>query len=349
MSRTRNPRLRWAVPTVVAFTVAGAVLATGASADPTPVGLAPRTAAVLLTDLAAPTTDALSGTLTETANLGLPELPGSAGSTLGPLTLTAGTNTLRVWADGPTKSRVALQGRLAEYDVVRSGHDVWTWSNKTSEAAHLVLPERTSTHRIPLGVPGTPAEVAAAALAAVDPSTDVSVDSPVTLAGRAARQLVLTPKGSGSLVGSVRIAVDAATNVPLRVQVFAAGNATRPALEVGFSDVSYGSPDPSVFNFAPPAGATVRQLTPPARPAASTPSSKGARPTVMGTGWTSVVELAGVDVAALTQGQPKRLDQLTTRVAKGRVLSTALFSVLLTDDGRVLLGAVPAAALEAAA
>lgn len=347
MSRTRNPRLRWAVPTVVAFTVAGAVLATSASADPTPGGLAPRTAAELLTDLAAPTTDALSGTLTETANLGLPELPGSAGSTLGPLTLTAGTNTLRVWADGPTRSRVALQGRLAEYDVVRSGHDVWTWSNKTSEASHLVLPERTGAHQVPLGVPGTPAEVAAAALAAVDPSTVVSVDSPVTVAGRATRQLVLTPKGSGSLVGSVRIAVDAATNVPLRVQVFAAGNATRPALEVGFSDISYGSPDPSVFTFTPPAGATVRQLTPPARPAAG--KSKGARPAVVGTGWTSVVQLAGVDVSALTQGQPKRLDQLTTRVAAGRVLSTALVSVLFTDDGRVLVGAVPAAALEAAA
>jgi outer membrane lipoprotein-sorting protein len=346
---TQSRRLRWAVPAVVAVTVAGAVLATSAAADPTPAGLAPRTATELLADLAAPTTEALSGTVTETANLGLPELPGSAASSLGPLTLLSGTHTLRVWADGPTRSRVALQGQLAEYDVVRSGRDVWTWSNEKSEAAHLVLPERTTAPPLPVDVLGTPAQAAAAALAAVDPSTGVSVEDAVTVAGRAARQLVLTPKGSGSLVGSVRIAVDASTNVPLRVQVFAAADTTTPALEVGFSAISYSTPDAAVFTFTPPAGASVTEL---AAPAATTPGDPGRtaqRPTVTGTGWTSVVELSGVDLTALTQGRPQLLDQLTTRVAQGRVLSTALVSVLLSDDGRVLVGAVPPATLEAAA
>jgi hypothetical protein len=41
--------------------------------------------------------------------------------------------------------------------------------------------------------------------------------------------------------------------------------------------------------------------------------------------------------------------QATTAVSGGRVLSTSLVSVLLTDDGRVFAGAVPASALQSAA
>ncbi len=42
------------------------------------------------------------------------------------------------------------------------------------------------------------------------------------------------------------------------------------------------------------------------------------------------------------------LDSLTTPVEGGRALQTALVSVLLTDDGRVLAGAVPVDVLVAA-
>jgi len=43
------------------------------------------------------------------------------------------------------------------------------------------------------------------------------------------------------------------------------------------------------------------------------------------------------------------LGELTTAVTGGRVISTALVSVLLTDDGRVFAGAVPSERLQAAA
>ncbi|MGN8245917.1 LolA family protein [Cellulomonas soli] len=42
-------------------------------------------------------------------------------------------------------------------------------------------------------------------------------------------------------------------------------------------------------------------------------------------------------------------DQLTTAVPEGRLLSSTLLSILVTDDGRVLVGSVPADALRAAA
>ena len=63
-----------------------------------------------------------------------------------------------------------------------------------------------------------------------------------------------------------------------------------------------------------------------------------------GTGWGSIVELPAGDAESLAQ-----LNAVTTAVDGGRVLSSALFTVLFTDDGRVLAGAVPVDALTAAA
>ena len=82
----------------------------------------------------------------------------------------------------------------------------------------------------------------------------------VTVAGRPAYQLVLTPKDAGTLVGSVTIAIDAAERVPTRVTVTSTVTG-QPALTVGFTDVSFTAPDPSVFAFTPPAGATVKEKT----------------------------------------------------------------------------------------
>ena len=59
-------------------------------------------------------------------------------------------------------------------------------------------------------------------LKAVGPSTVVSVQSNVYVAGRAAYQLALAPRSSKSLVGSVLIAIDASRRIPLRVEVFGA-------------------------------------------------------------------------------------------------------------------------------
>ncbi len=348
-----SSRLRWAVPAVV-VTLAATGALVGASASAAPTDLAPRTAQQLLTDLASAAPQPLSGTVTETADLGLPALPASASGTLGPLTLATGTNTLRVATDGADASRVALVGRLAEYDVVRNGAEVWTYSSEKNEATHITLPDRPTTATAPLGVPTTPAEAATQVLAAIDPTTEVGVADAVVVADRPARQLVLTPRSAGTLVGSVRIAVDAATSVPLRVQVFARGAAT-PALEVGFTDVSLTAPDAAQLTFTPPAGATVTERRAPAgtdRPTGSAPTDP-ATPTVLGTGWGAITVLTGVDPAALngTAGgaSTQLLDSLTTRVPQGRLLSTALVSVLLTDDGRVLEGSVPPAALQAAA
>jgi len=177
------------------------------------------------------------------------------------------------------------------------------------------------------------------------------------------------PKGSGSTVHRVLVAVDAATKVPLRVQVFTA--AAAPALEASFTSVSFTAPAASEFTFTPPAGTTVRDETAhrPAgaersAPAAGAQDHRGAaRPTVHGSGWSSIVELpAGTNplTEAAASGPAKGgddqvsstelLNRLTTTLPNGdRLLRTALVNVLQTKDGRVFAGAVDASLLESTA
>ncbi len=96
-------------------------------------------------------------------------------------------------------------------------------------------------------------------LAAVGPTTTVSVDSNVTVAGQPAYELVLAPKDSRSLVGQVQIAVDGRNGVPLRLQVYARG-ASSPAFQVGYTAIQFVTPAPADLSFTPPPGAKVTKV-----------------------------------------------------------------------------------------
>ena len=110
-------------------------------------------------------------------------------------------------------------------------------------------------------MPLTPQQAAQQALKAVGPSTRVSVERTVTVAGQPAYQLVLSPRSSGSLIGRVTIAIDATKNVPLRVQVFARGAAS-PAFQVGYTSISFVKPAAANFSFTAPRGAKVKVISP---------------------------------------------------------------------------------------
>jgi hypothetical protein len=113
-----------------------------------------------------------------------------------------------------------------------------------------------------VGAP-TPELSARQILAAIGPSTVVSVQRNVMVAGQPAYQLSLVPKTARSLVGRVTIAVAATGYFPLRVQVFARGAAS-PAFSVGYTSLTLGRPAASNFAFTPPAGATVKTVRVPA-------------------------------------------------------------------------------------
>ena len=182
-----------------------------------------------------------------------------------------------------------------------------------------------------------------------------------SVAGRDAYELVLAPKDTASLIGQVRLAIDAKEHIPLRVDVYAKG-ANDPAVRVAFQQISFAVPDAEQFTLQPAAGhegdhrvAVVdrgeagRQGARPARPpVGKAPVGKRpaaeAEPTVVGKGWTSILvakmpKSEGAEQSAVA-GVLDSLPKVSGTWGSGKLLSGALFSALLTDDGRVLVGAV---------
>jgi len=164
------------------------------------------------------------------------------------------------------------------------------------------------------------------------------------LAGRDAYELVLTPVPTErTLLREVRVAVDAEKRMPLRLTVLATGS-TEPALQVGFTELTFGPQDPALFTFTPPPGATVTDA--PARDA------QQARPeaTTVGDGWDTVkimrrpADTIPGTTATPAPGAPD-LSAIGTPVSgtwgSGRLITTAVGSAILTDDGRIAAGAVP--------
>jgi outer membrane lipoprotein-sorting protein len=363
-------RVRWAVPTG-AVIVAGGVLAGSmisvASAAPS---LPAKTPAQLLTALAAkPQTPPMTGTVVETSSLGLPSLPGTSNPT-SIASLLTGSHTIKVWYADPQHFRVAVPQSMSESDIIRNGSNAWLWESTQNTVTHLAIPAHSDRKSAAAASepPMTPQQAAQEILAKVGPTTTVRVDSNVTVAGEAAYQLVLAPKSTSSLIGQVRIAVDAKRDVPLRVQVFAKG-AKAPAAQIGFTSISFVKPAAANFTFTAPAGATVKtQQLGDGAPATQHKPRTGDASTI-GQGWLSVADLPSSVLTEATgsSGHPSSgsglsgdTDQVIgalvksgTRVSgswgSGRLIKTSLVSLLITDNGRVLVGAVTPQVLYAAA
>lgn len=371
----RSPR--WLAPiAVVAIILGGSAAAPALAGADRPV-LADRTVQQVLSDVLSVRPTPLSGTLDERVSLGLPALPGAGSGDLSLTSLLTGSHEARIWYADPTHVRVAVQQQLRETDVLVSGRDVWTYDSQGQRVGHAQLPARTgdaaAAHSPGDAVTGmTPQQLARRLLTGADPTTEVRLGSPVTVAGRPAYQLLAVPRATDTLVGTVAVAVDARTGLPLRVTVTARG-ATKPAVFLGFTKIHYGSPAGSELRFAPPPGAVVHPISP-GTPGLAAPDFGGSTggipdqptrpvgrpdaPVVHGTGWSTVVELSGVTAAmSMTEGQPAhqlhRLLRSATAVTgsfgSGRVFQTALVSVLLTDDGRLFVGMVTPETLERAA
>jgi outer membrane lipoprotein-sorting protein len=348
-------RAAWLVPVAVvaAVGIGAAIESSGASAAPR---LAPRTPAQLLTAIAKTTTTALSGKITEATSLGFPELPGAANTaTLSWQSFLTGSHSVRVWVDGAAKQRLAVIGELSEADVVHNGRDVWTYTSDSNSVSHRVLPAHARKRDVvdPTHAELTPAAATARVLKAISPTTSVTLGPTQMVADHAAYTLVISPRDARSTIRKITIAVDSTHFVPLQVEVF--GASSTPAIKVGFTDISFATPAASTFNFHAPAGATVTK-----NPFTGGPSSHDGeqavpapmhrptaslRPRVIGSGWTSVIEVHGADQLAAMSGP---VSQLTTQVGTSgtRLLHTALVNAVLLPDGRAFVAAMRPAALE---
>ncbi|MGW1097633.1 LolA family protein [Streptomyces sp. NPDC002455] len=385
----RRKAARYIVPFAVAGVAAATIGLVPALADSGDPELPDITAQELIEKIAASDQEQLSGTVKVTTDLGIPSLGGLAGS-FAPgagsgsgesgaspdaklMELASGTHTLRVAADGPDKQRLSILGDGSEYSLVHNGDDVWGYDSESNEVYHAESDGsgKAGEHKAPKGVPATPKELAEEALAAAGDTTSVTVDGTAQVAGRDAYKLVIKPKQSGSTIGSVTVAVDASTGVPLKFTL-APSSGGKAAVDAGFTKVDFGKPDASSFSFTPPKGAEVTEADELEAEAGKSGSADKARKdlgaledfkglNVIGEGWNAVARIevpggAGLptegsgDAPAQAQQFLDALgDKVTGDFGSGTVFKTRLVNALLTDDGKVYVGAVTEDALVKAA
>jgi len=390
----RRKAVRFGVPLLAAGVAAATIGLVPALANAGSPNLPGITAQQLIEKIAASNTQTVTGTVRFTADLGLPSLlTGAAtGGGTSPLAgvasaapsgkggssaadpqqqlaqLLAGSHTLRVAADGPQKQKISIIENAAEYSLIHNGDEVWGYDSKTNEAYHATAPQGTISSQQQKAdsseLPGTPQQATQQILGAVDPTTSVTVDGTAEVAGRAAYQLLITPKQSGTTVGSIRIAVDSATGVPLRFTLLPKGSGAA-VVDVGFTQVDFGKPTASTFAFTPPKGAKVTT----AKPDASQLNELGknnkssARDAlsgldILGQGWSSIAEIkSGTGTPASGGGAPGGAKSALSDFGKavhgdfgsGTLVSTRLVNALITDKGTVYVGAVSQDALVKAA
>ncbi|MGO4629906.1 outer membrane lipoprotein carrier protein LolA [Streptomyces sp. 2RAF24] len=366
---------RYVVPVAVAGVAAatiGLVPALAASGDP---DLPEITAQQLIEKIAASDTQTLSGTFKISTDLGLPSFAGllpaapSGSSSADPadkLTqLVSGSHTLRLAADGPDRQKLTLLDGSDEYSLVHNGNDVWAYDSKSNEVFHEKAdgkgpkPEDTK-------LPGTPKELADEVLKAAGDTTSITVGGTAKVAGRDAYQLVIKPKQSGSMVESVKISVDASTGTPLKFTL-ASVDGGKPVVDAGFTKVDFGKPEASAFDFKAPKGAKVTEGA--AEKGAhegadkpfgglgdlaglggfgAGPDGKDGSVNVIGEGWTTIAKLDSGTPAPKTDEAPKEVqgfldalgDKVSGKFGSGTVFKTKLVNALMTDDGKVYVGAV---------
>jgi outer membrane lipoprotein-sorting protein len=378
---SRN-RLRWLAPPAVAFVlVAGAgfgpgLFTSGASAAPI---LPAISAEDLVAKIVGATPPSFSGTVQTKTNLGLPSVGSLFPSGSSVLSMILTPHTIKVSSAPEGKFHLAVPDGLTETDVISDGSQVWVWQSSDQSVTHLAKDasgggDHTADPAGQTAEP-TPDAIAKKLLAQADPTTRVFVRGTATVAGRDAYELVLAPTSSSTLVADVIIDVDAATSMPLAVQVLAKDAGT-PAIEVGFTDISLGAQPASAFTFTPPPGSKVSEATSPEEllfgpprprvgpdgqrikartpgdgqrvgpapaPTAPDTSTPERETRVLGTGWESVVALPNGPAQLAAVGQP-----VSGAWGSGRLVTSTLADALVLDDGTVLVGAVAPDRLEAA-
>ncbi|HUN35896.1 MAG TPA: DUF2092 domain-containing protein [Trebonia sp.] len=369
----RLPRnARWAVPTTAVVVIGSGIAASAISVAQAAPDLPAKTPAQLLADIASTQNlPALTGTVVESADLGLPQLP-QVGSSTSLTSLITGSHTIKVYWRDAKHFRLAMPQTMMETDLIRNGSTVWLWESASNTVTKYSVSGHDAKAAKPADLPAlTPQQAANDALQAVGKTTVVSVDSTVSVAGEPAYQLVLAPKDSRSTIGSIAIAIDAKTHVPLRVQVFAKGSAT-PAFQVGYTQISYVAPAAANFNFTPPPGASYDNASKPQAGQPASEASPAGTEGTYGSDWLTVAEVPasllsdasgspapvktpsgsgtgvfGADGQAAIHAFLGAGKQVSGAWGSGQLIHTSLINVLIVGN-ELYIGAVDPSVLEAA-
>jgi outer membrane lipoprotein-sorting protein len=271
-------RLLAVIGGVVAAIAAGtaiAVAATGNGPVPKPKPLA----RAVHDALAAKPVKGITADISFTNNLiSADDIPGETADPL-----LQGTRHGRVWLSNDGRLRIELQGDNGDANLVVNQRSFWISDPMQSTVYEGTLPAGTadkagakhtdSTHGIP-----TVAQIQSH-LTQLMRSVDVggvATSNPGDVAGRPAYSVSVSPKHSGGLLGQAQLAWDAVTGTPLRIAIYARGNAT-PVLALTATNISYGQIADSDLNIQPPAGDKVVKVSTAGAHASAAQTERAAR------------------------------------------------------------------------
>lgn len=358
----------------IAVGLAGLALTTlPAGADDDPVLPAIEPEALVASTLAAEP-QAFSGEAEVSNELGLPALPGTEDLDF---------ESARVFHDGQESARVQLEKPTSEVTFVKNPDEAWAYDSQERTAKHVTWDDAdaAAARKHAEAQLADPAQAAAEIIEQLRPTSEITVDGTARVAGRAAYELVLTPKPTEkTLLREVTVAIDEQTRMPLAFDVYANGR-SEPVLSLGFVELDLGAQDPALFDFTPPQGTKV-ETTDAGDAAGHRAGMDSARKdgpadhmaeqgmTTVGDGWDTVV------IAELPADLPKMPAEMSDRMSDGAAsgdlpgafagggqdLTGALEQIgqpvsgdfgtgthvqitvggaIVTDDGRVAAGAVP--------
>ena len=196
--------------------------------------------------------------------------------------------------------RLELQSEKGDTQILYDGHTVSLYDAATNTLYRYTPPRRRSGElehrRSPTVDPITKSPRVAKieeAISHLSRHADVSGATPTDVAGQPAYTVRVSPKEGGSLFGGAELSFDADHGVPLRAAIYSS-TSSAPVIELAATEISYGPVADSVFEVTPPAGAKIKEITPPStrrrrrtrshgRPGeasspASPPSGHGPRP-----------------------------------------------------------------------
>jgi outer membrane lipoprotein-sorting protein len=255
--RTASTRRLAAIVATAAALVLTAAIAQAAISGSGPTPSPKALANAVLDAFNAPQPDGLTAKIHFTNGL-LPSgsLPGGAASPLA-----AGADG-RLWIQKSGKFRLELQSTAGDAQIVSDGKIVTVYDASSNTVYRATLPAGATDAAKPNDHADEKLTLAKVqqALDELAKTWTVSGADPTSTAGQKTYTVKISPKDDGGLLGAAQVAWDAVSGAPLRAAVYAQGQSA-PVLELVATDVSYDAVPDSAVDVAPPAGATVNDLT----------------------------------------------------------------------------------------
>jgi hypothetical protein len=209
------------------------------------------TAADLLEQIKASGSRSYSGYAESTGSLALPVTRQFTSLT----DLFGGHTQLRVWWRGSVDWRLDSISLAGETDVHTDSYGSWTWDYESNTAVHTDPPLNADI-RLPSAADLLPTNLGRRLLSEALPSEVTRLPSE-RIAGRNAPGVRLRPTAPDSTIHRVDVWADAATGLPLRVEVFGDDD-HNAAMTTTFLDFSSSPPAAAATGFLFPSGAEVR-------------------------------------------------------------------------------------------